>query len=183
MGSERLRRLPNPATHLKTESGTASGCWMSFVGSLCWATVGCPDELLMALLRCVGVWLFGDYEVSLLCNVTAFALCPQTDADPEVCKRMCKANDFENVLSLVSYYQMVRCDVNTTKDLMFDSNKNKASTVKCRNASERTAANIVCLIFFIFLVRSYTECHHFGLLIIYLNSPFTRMEWLYSIHL
>uniref|UniRef100_A0A3B4FNI3 NCK interacting protein with SH3 domain n=1 Tax=Pundamilia nyererei TaxID=303518 RepID=A0A3B4FNI3_9CICH len=29
-----------------------------------------------------------------------------TDADPEVCKRMCKANDFENVLSLVSYYQM-----------------------------------------------------------------------------
>lgn len=29
-----------------------------------------------------------------------------TDADPEVCKRMCKANDSENVLSLVSYYQM-----------------------------------------------------------------------------
>uniref|UniRef100_A0A665T4Y5 SH3 domain-containing protein n=1 Tax=Echeneis naucrates TaxID=173247 RepID=A0A665T4Y5_ECHNA len=29
-----------------------------------------------------------------------------TDADPEVCKRMCKANDYENVLSLVSYYQM-----------------------------------------------------------------------------
>lgn len=32
----------------------------------------------------------------------------QTDADPEVCKRMCKANDYENVMSLVSYYQMVR---------------------------------------------------------------------------
>nr|XP_057911301.1 NCK-interacting protein with SH3 domain-like isoform X1 [Doryrhamphus excisus] len=29
-----------------------------------------------------------------------------TDADPEVCKRMCKATDYENVLSLVSYYQM-----------------------------------------------------------------------------
>lgn len=29
-----------------------------------------------------------------------------TDADPEVCKRMCKANHSENVMSLVSYYQM-----------------------------------------------------------------------------
>ncbi|KAK2862106.1 hypothetical protein Q5P01_001639 [Channa striata] len=29
-----------------------------------------------------------------------------TDADPEVCKRMCKANDYEHVISLVSYYQM-----------------------------------------------------------------------------
>uniref|UniRef100_A0A8C5DN73 SH3 domain-containing protein n=1 Tax=Gouania willdenowi TaxID=441366 RepID=A0A8C5DN73_GOUWI len=29
-----------------------------------------------------------------------------TDADPEVCKRMCKDNHYENVLSLVSYYQM-----------------------------------------------------------------------------
>ncbi|XP_030633397.1 NCK-interacting protein with SH3 domain [Chanos chanos] len=29
-----------------------------------------------------------------------------TDADPEVCKRMCRVNDFEPVLSLVSYYQM-----------------------------------------------------------------------------
>ncbi|XP_014908893.1 NCK-interacting protein with SH3 domain [Poecilia latipinna] len=29
-----------------------------------------------------------------------------TDADPEVCKRMCKSNNYENVLSLVSYYQM-----------------------------------------------------------------------------
>ncbi|KAM8757010.1 NCK-interacting protein with SH3 domain isoform 2-T2 [Acanthopagrus schlegelii] len=29
-----------------------------------------------------------------------------TDADPEVCKRLCKANDYENVQSLVSYYQM-----------------------------------------------------------------------------
>uniref|UniRef100_A0A3Q3XSA9 SH3 domain-containing protein n=1 Tax=Mola mola TaxID=94237 RepID=A0A3Q3XSA9_MOLML len=29
-----------------------------------------------------------------------------TDADPEVCKRMCKINDYENVMSLVSYYQM-----------------------------------------------------------------------------
>ncbi|KAK7916651.1 hypothetical protein WMY93_012412 [Mugilogobius chulae] len=29
-----------------------------------------------------------------------------TDADPEVCKRMCKANHCENVISLVTYYQM-----------------------------------------------------------------------------
>ncbi|KAM7422612.1 hypothetical protein PAMA_010582 [Pampus argenteus] len=29
-----------------------------------------------------------------------------TDADPEVCRRMCKVNHYENVLSLVSYYQM-----------------------------------------------------------------------------
>ncbi|KAM9814172.1 NCK-interacting protein with SH3 domain [Neosynchiropus ocellatus] len=29
-----------------------------------------------------------------------------TDADPEVCKRMCKVNHHENVMSLVSYYQM-----------------------------------------------------------------------------
>ncbi|XP_034441932.1 NCK-interacting protein with SH3 domain-like isoform X1 [Hippoglossus hippoglossus] len=29
-----------------------------------------------------------------------------TDADPEVCKRMCKADHFESIISLVSYYQM-----------------------------------------------------------------------------
>ncbi|XP_073699917.1 NCK-interacting protein with SH3 domain [Garra rufa] len=29
-----------------------------------------------------------------------------TDADPEVCKKMCRVNDYEAVLSLVSYYQM-----------------------------------------------------------------------------
>ncbi|XP_050996323.1 NCK-interacting protein with SH3 domain [Acomys russatus] len=29
-----------------------------------------------------------------------------TDADPEVCKKMCKRNDFESVLALVAYYQM-----------------------------------------------------------------------------
>uniref|UniRef100_A0A8D2L473 NCK interacting protein with SH3 domain n=1 Tax=Varanus komodoensis TaxID=61221 RepID=A0A8D2L473_VARKO len=29
-----------------------------------------------------------------------------TDADPEVCKKMCRKNDFESVLSLVTYYQM-----------------------------------------------------------------------------
>ncbi|KAI7790828.1 NCK-interacting protein with SH3 domain-like [Triplophysa rosa] len=29
-----------------------------------------------------------------------------TDADPEVCKKMCRVNEFEPVLSLVSYYQM-----------------------------------------------------------------------------
>lgn len=31
----------------------------------------------------------------------------QTDADPEVCKKMCKRSDFESVLALVAYYQMV----------------------------------------------------------------------------
>ncbi|KAM9324406.1 NCK-interacting protein with SH3 domain [Gastrophryne carolinensis] len=29
-----------------------------------------------------------------------------TDADPEVCKKMCKRNQFEAILSLVAYYQM-----------------------------------------------------------------------------
>ncbi|XP_023699036.1 NCK-interacting protein with SH3 domain isoform X2 [Paramormyrops kingsleyae] len=29
-----------------------------------------------------------------------------TDADPEVCRRMCRANQFEPVLSIVTYYQM-----------------------------------------------------------------------------
>ncbi|XP_028907300.1 NCK-interacting protein with SH3 domain [Ornithorhynchus anatinus] len=29
-----------------------------------------------------------------------------TDADPEVCKKMCKKSEFESVLSLVAYYQM-----------------------------------------------------------------------------
>ncbi|XP_031200731.1 NCK-interacting protein with SH3 domain isoform X1 [Mastomys coucha] len=29
-----------------------------------------------------------------------------TDADPEVCKKMCKRSDFESVLALVAYYQM-----------------------------------------------------------------------------
>lgn len=38
----------------------------------------------------------------------------QTDADPEVCKKMSKANHYENVLSLVSYYQMVRRHKNNT---------------------------------------------------------------------
>lgn len=33
---------------------------------------------------------------------------PQTDADPEVCKKMCKRSQFESVLALVAYYQMVR---------------------------------------------------------------------------
>lgn len=38
------------------------------------------------------------------CNCARFS---QTDADPEVCKKMCRVNEFEAVLSLVSYYQMV----------------------------------------------------------------------------
>lgn len=45
--------------------------------------------------------------ISLLLQLQAVLFSPQTDADPEVCKRMCKANGFDNVLSLVSYYQMV----------------------------------------------------------------------------
>lgn len=46
-----------------------------------------------------------SYEVITVHHCCLFS---QTDADPEVCKRMCKANHYENVLSLVSYYQMVR---------------------------------------------------------------------------
>nr|XP_025044351.1 NCK-interacting protein with SH3 domain [Pelodiscus sinensis] len=29
-----------------------------------------------------------------------------TDADPDICKKMCKKNEFESVMSLVTYYQM-----------------------------------------------------------------------------
>lgn len=50
-----------------------------------------------------------SYEVNTVYLCCLFC---QTDADPEVCKRMCKANDCDNVLSLVSYYQMVRVCVN-----------------------------------------------------------------------
>lgn len=49
---------------------------------------------------------------STVCWFVALFICLlvfQTDADPEVCKRMCKFNHCENVHSLVSYYQMVRC--------------------------------------------------------------------------
>lgn len=42
----------------------------------------------------------------------------QTDADPVVCKRMCRVNHSEPVLSLVSYYQMVR-DSTPTPPLLF----------------------------------------------------------------
>ncbi|KAJ6668338.1 hypothetical protein lerEdw1_015715 [Lerista edwardsae] len=35
-----------------------------------------------------------------------FHLYFQTDADPEVCKKMCRKNEFESILSLVAYYQM-----------------------------------------------------------------------------
>lgn len=49
-----------------------------------------------------------DDIISLPLQLKAALFSPQTDADPEVCKRMCKANHYESVLSLVSYYQMVR---------------------------------------------------------------------------
>lgn len=39
--------------------------------------------------------------------IALFSVFSQTDADPEVCKRMCRVNHSEPVMSLVSYYQMV----------------------------------------------------------------------------
>lgn len=55
------------------------------------------------------------YSLGLFCPhmlvsywVTLFSSSLQTDADPEVCKKMCKRNEFESVLALVAYYQMVR---------------------------------------------------------------------------
>lgn len=41
------------------------------------------------------------------CFFGVFFVSCQTDADPEVCKRMCRVNHSEPVMSLVSYYQMV----------------------------------------------------------------------------
>lgn len=55
------------------------------------------------------------YSLGLFCPrmlvfywVTLSSSSLQTDADPEVCKKMCKRNEFESVLALVAYYQMVR---------------------------------------------------------------------------
>lgn len=69
-------------------------------------------------LLCVCVWAMAVSQImmlhgynnviSLLLQLKVVLFSPQTDADPEVCKRMCKASDYNSVLSLVSYYQMVR---------------------------------------------------------------------------
>ncbi|KAK2529501.1 Nckipsd [Columba guinea] len=44
-----------------------------------------------------------------------------TDADPEVCKKMCKKNEFESVLSLVAYYQMLSVQLSGSFHFSADS--------------------------------------------------------------
>ncbi|CAJ0962340.1 unnamed protein product [Ranitomeya imitator] len=50
-------------------------------------------------------WALYEDENVILCYLEELLLI-LTDADPEVCKKMCKRNQFEAVLSLVAYYQM-----------------------------------------------------------------------------
>ncbi|XP_073431183.1 NCK-interacting protein with SH3 domain isoform X2 [Dendrobates tinctorius] len=50
-------------------------------------------------------WALYEDENVILCYLEELLLI-LTDADPEVCKKMCKRNLFEAVLSLVAYYQM-----------------------------------------------------------------------------
>ncbi|KAM4652690.1 NCK-interacting protein with SH3 domain isoform 3-T3 [Discoglossus pictus] len=50
-------------------------------------------------------WALYEDENVILCYLEELLLI-LTDADPEVCKKMCKRNQFEAVVSLVAYYQM-----------------------------------------------------------------------------
>lgn len=50
-------------------------------------------------------WALYEDENVILCYLEELLLI-LTDADPEVCKKMCRRNQFEAVLSLVAYYQM-----------------------------------------------------------------------------
>ncbi|XP_015745801.2 NCK-interacting protein with SH3 domain isoform X2 [Python bivittatus] len=50
-------------------------------------------------------WALYEDE-SVICCYLEELLQILTDADPEVCKKMCRKNEFESVLSLVAYYQM-----------------------------------------------------------------------------
>ncbi|XP_006873692.1 PREDICTED: NCK-interacting protein with SH3 domain isoform X2 [Chrysochloris asiatica] len=50
-------------------------------------------------------WALYEDE-SVICCYLEELLHILTDADPEVCKKMCKRNEFESVLALVAYYQM-----------------------------------------------------------------------------
>ncbi|XP_075430635.1 NCK-interacting protein with SH3 domain isoform X2 [Ascaphus truei] len=50
-------------------------------------------------------WALYEDENVILCYLEELLLI-LTDADPEVCNKMCKKNQFEAVLSLVAYYQM-----------------------------------------------------------------------------
>ncbi|XP_069499433.1 NCK-interacting protein with SH3 domain isoform X2 [Ambystoma mexicanum] len=50
-------------------------------------------------------WALYEDENVISCYLEELLLI-LTDADPEVCKKMCKKNEFEPVQSLVSYYQM-----------------------------------------------------------------------------
>ncbi|XP_029457144.1 NCK-interacting protein with SH3 domain isoform X2 [Rhinatrema bivittatum] len=50
-------------------------------------------------------WALYEDENVISCYLEELLLI-LTDADPEVCKKMCKKNEFESVHSLVAYYQM-----------------------------------------------------------------------------
>ncbi|XP_043934460.1 NCK-interacting protein with SH3 domain [Protopterus annectens] len=50
-------------------------------------------------------WALYEDENVIACYLEELLLI-LTDADPEVCKKMCKKNNFEPVLSLVTYFQM-----------------------------------------------------------------------------
>ncbi|KAM4721358.1 NCK-interacting protein with SH3 domain [Rhinophrynus dorsalis] len=50
-------------------------------------------------------WALYEDENVILCYLEELLLI-LTDADPEVCKKMCKKNEYEAILSLVAYYQM-----------------------------------------------------------------------------
>ncbi|XP_075039700.1 NCK-interacting protein with SH3 domain [Mixophyes fleayi] len=50
-------------------------------------------------------WALYEDENVILCYLEELLLI-LTDADPEVCKKMCKRSQFEAVVSLVAYYQM-----------------------------------------------------------------------------
>lgn len=64
----------------------------------------CPTFLLRSLPCTHTVHLFPHSQAHCVMHTSSFL---QTDADPEVCKKMCKRNEFESVLALVAYYQMV----------------------------------------------------------------------------
>ncbi|KAK2503506.1 hypothetical protein MC885_018236 [Smutsia gigantea] len=51
-------------------------------------------------------WALYEDEAAIRCYLEEL-LHILTDADPEVCKKMCQRNGFESVLALVAYYQMV----------------------------------------------------------------------------
>ena len=95
----------DPTVWLKTESVNSSGCQIFFVGSLSRTS---NKLLTSSVIFCCVQGLSNRLGYTVLKILYHCCFIFQTDADPEVCKRMCKDNHYENVLSQVSYYQMVR---------------------------------------------------------------------------